>query len=178
MRFNISLLFISHCLVGTCYAQFNPVDQIPFSQIVKEQATEMAKAFVKGDYKTFMHYIHPKIVKMAGGQDEMMRRLNKMTREMAIQGMTFNGITFGKVSKIVRNGNQLQGTVPQHTGIKLLDGRVVSTTMLIAVSNDGGRNWTFIDTSNTDVAKLKEILPNLSDSIVIPPRQPPVRYNN
>lgn len=90
--------------------------------------------------------------------------------------MRFSNITFDE-PLIVKSGNELQATIAQHTEIKLSQGRLVSTSTLIAISTDKGSNWTFIDTSNKEMATLRKALPNLSPTITIPPQQPPVRYN-
>lgn len=148
------------------------------SQNLKAQAEKMASAFVSGDYKTFANYTYPLVLKSMGGAAKMADVLSKTTANMKAQGMAFSKITFGDPSTIVKSGKELQATLAQHTEIKLAQGRIVTTSTLIAVSTDNGVNWTFIDTSNKDMATLRKALPNLSPSIVIPPAQPPVRYGS
>ena len=108
----------------------------------------------------------------------MIEVLKRTTNEMKAKGMSFSSITFDEPSKVVKSGKELQATIIQHTEIRLQNGRLVSTSTLIAISKDEGVNWTFIDTSNKDIATMRKALPNLSPSIVIPPQPPPVRYNN
>lgn len=145
---------------------------------LKEQAKKMGQAFLSGDYNAFSKYIDPKVLKMMGGARKMEDVLAKTTADMKTQGMMFENITFGEPSKVIKNGNELQCTIPQHTYIKISQQRVVSTTTLIAISIDNGSNWTFLDTSNKDMATVRKLLPNLSSAITIPPQQPPVRVNN
>jgi hypothetical protein len=151
--------------------------QVGLAKIVMQQANIMEQAFISGDYKIFAHYTYPEIVKMTGGEYKMAEALAKITNDMKIKGMLFNSIVFGEVSKIVKSGNELQCTLPQHTEIKLSAGRAVSTSTLIAISTDRGSNWTFVDTSNKDITTIRKLLPHLSNAIIIPPPQPPVRYN-
>jgi hypothetical protein len=167
----ISLLF---CI--TVFAQSSAqVKEAP--QNIKQQAAKMGAAFVSSDYKTFANYTYPLILKSMGGAAKMVAVLTKTTNDMKLQGMSFSNITFDEPSKIVKSGKELQATIAQHTEIKLSQGRLVSTSTLIAISTDNGSNWTFIDTSNKDMATLRKALPNLNPSITIPPQQPPVRYN-
>lgn len=167
----ISLLF---CIV--LFAQSSAqVKEAP--QNITQQATKMGSAFVSGDYKTFANYTYPLILKSMGGAAKMAAILTKSTNDMKTQGMSFTNITFDEPSKIIKSGKELQATIAQHTEIKLSQGRLVSTSTLIAISTDNGSNWTFIDTSNKDMATLRKALPNLNPSITIPPQQPPVRYN-
>lgn len=147
------------------------------SQNLKQQANQMGSAFVSSDYMTFARYTYPLILKSMGGATRMADVLTKTTDDMKAKGMTFSNITFDEPSKIVKSGKELQATIAQHTEIKLSQGRLISTSTLIAVSTDKGVTWAFIDTSNKDMATLRKVLPNLSPSIIIPPQQPPVHYS-
>jgi hypothetical protein len=172
MKF-IALSFILYSFtVFTSYAQ---VKEAP--QNLRQQASKMGAAFVIGDYITFSNYTYPLILKSMGGAVKMAAVLTKSTNEMKAEGMSFSNITFNEPSKIVKNDKELQATIAQHTEIRLSQGRLVSTSTLIAISTDNGINWTFIDTSNKDMATLRKTLPNLSSSIVIQLQRPPVRYN-
>lgn len=167
----ISLLFTAMLFISS-YGQVKEA-----SQNLKQQASKMGAAFVSGDYTTFANYTYPLILKSMGGASKMVEVLNRTTNEMKAQGMSFSNITFDEPSKIVKSGKELQATIAQHTEIRLSQGRLVSTSTLLAMSTDNGINWTFIDTSNKDMATLRKALPNLSPSIAVPPQQPPVRYN-
>jgi hypothetical protein len=48
---------------------------------------------------------------------------------------------------------------------------IVSEYSLIAISNDAGKHWYFIDTSGKDLATLRQSLPNLSTELVVPERK-------
>jgi len=142
---------------------------------VKDQAAKMSQALIRGDYKTFVHYTYPGIVKMSGGPDQLAAQLKTVMSQMKAGGVVVTGVSFGAVSKVVTSGKELQCTLEQHTAMNVPDGKIVSTTTLICLSEDGGKNWTFVDTSNKDMAMIRQVLPNLSNQIVVPKAQPPVR---
>jgi len=173
MRLSFLTFLFSIAFIFTTYGQSK--DAV---QNMTAQAGKMASAFLQGDYKTFAHYTYPLIVSSMGGADKMAEVLGKGAAGMKAQGITFSKITFDKPSNIVKAGKELQSTIAQHTEIKLKEGRLVTTSTLIAFSQDNGANWTFIDTSNKDMQTLRKVLPNLSPSIIIPPAQPPVKYND
>ena len=154
------------------------INQSALKQTLKEDASKMGAAFLAGDYKTFAKYTYPRIVEIMGGATNMAEALTKTTANMKAQGVSFSKITFDEPSAIVKSGSELQATIPQHIELKLTQGRLVNTSTLIAISTDNGKNWTFVDTSNKDMATLHKALPNLNSSITIPPPQQPVRYNN
>jgi hypothetical protein len=145
---------------------------------VKEQATKMVQALIRGDYKTFVHYTYPGLVKMSGGSDQLEAQLSKIMNQMKEGGVVVTGASFGAISKVVTSGKELQCTVEQHTEMKVPDGKIINTTTLIALSGDGGKNWTFVDTNNKDIATVRKLLPGLSNEIVIPKPQAPVRVAN
>lgn len=167
----ISFLFIAAFFINA-YGQVKDA-----SQNLKQQAGKMGVAFINGDYKSFAGYTYPMILQSVGGSSKMIEVLNKTTYEMKAKGMSFSNITFDEPSKIVKSGKELQATIAQHTEIKFSQGRLVSTSTLIAVSANNGISWTFIDTSNKDMATLRKALPNLSTAIILPPPQPPLRID-
>jgi hypothetical protein len=168
----ISLLF-SVTIFFQSYGQVKEANQN-----LKQQAAKMGSAFASGDYTTFAKYTYPKILAAMGGAAKMAAVLTKSTNDMKVQGISFSNITFDEPSKIIKSGKEFQATIAQHTEIKLTHGRMISTSTLIAISTDDGTNWTFIDTSNKDMPTLRKALPNLNRAIIVPPQQPPVRYNN
>ncbi|HET7114934.1 MAG TPA: hypothetical protein VFI29_00485 [Hanamia sp.] len=159
-------------MVFSCKAQVKNA-----SQNLQEQAAKMGSAFVSSGFKEFASYTYPLILKSMGGTARMADVLTKTKNDMKEQGMSFSNITFGEPSKIVRSGKELQATIEQHTEIKLTQGRLISTSTLIAISTDNGVKWTFIDTSNKDLATLRKALPNISPDLIIPPQQPPIHYS-
>jgi hypothetical protein len=148
----------------------------PAGVAVKEQAQCMASALAAGDYKTFARYNNPAVKQLAGGEEGLARTMEKVMGQMKAQGMSFSKVTIGEPSAMLKSGAEWQCTIPQATEIKMQGGRVGTKSTLIAISTDGGKNWTFVDTSNKDLAMIRKLLPHLNPGIVIPPPEQPVRY--
>lgn len=150
------------------------------SQHLKQQAQTMVASLLNGDYKTFTAFTYPPLVQSVGGAAKMENILSQSMAGLKTQGVSFSKISFDDPSKIVSSGTQLQATIAQHTEMKMTDGRLVNTSTLIAISSDNGLHWTFIDTSNKDMAALRRVLPNLNlnPAIIIPAPSPPVRLGN
>jgi hypothetical protein len=143
---------------------------------VKDQAAKMGQSLLIGDYKTFANYNNSRMLKLMGGEEKMTAALVKSIGDMKIKGIYIKSITFDEPSKIVKSGKELQSTIAQHTEVSTTQGRAVSTSTLIALSEDNGKTWTFLDTLNKDMATLKKIIPGLSSVIIIPASKPPVIY--
>ena len=73
----------------------------------------------------------------------------------------------------MKHKNQLQAVLPQSTTMKTPLGELTAETYWIVISADKGKNWWFIDTNVYQADKLKNILPDLSPKLVIPPRKEP-----
>ncbi len=166
------------CFVLTAIA-LNTRAQIPAAaDSVKAQASRMVKAYIAGDYNTFIHYMNPKIVEMAGGVDGLKNILAQTSRQMNKAGVSIDGITLDSMSAILKTTATLQTTIQQHSAFKVPDGRTVATTTLIAMSSDNGLHWRFIDTHGKTIEDMRKVLPNLSPALSIPPQQAPVHSDH
>jgi hypothetical protein len=138
---------------------------------VKAQAQKMAAALVKGDYPTFVHFMNPAIIRMIGGEAAMKKQMATLDSTMKKQGATFGKIVIGDATKIVSSGKELQCTVSQESEILAKGGSMKTKSTLIAISADGGKTWTFLDTVNKDLTAVRQLLPNLNPAISFPPSQ-------
>jgi len=96
--------------------------------------------------------------------------LNKFMKQF---GAEIKRVTIGDPGKIINYKNQLQATLPQTTEVKFMASKVIIESTLIAISEDKGLHWYFIDTSIYHGDKLKSSLPDLSPELIIPPLKQP-----
>ena len=94
---------------------------------------------------------------------------------MAIKqfGVRFKRYWIGTPGEIVKYKDQLQAVLPQTTTLITPFGELTAETSMIVISNDKGKNWWFVDTNVYKADKLKNILPDLSPKLVIPPQKKP-----
>ena len=138
---------------------------------VKEQAQKMASALAAGDYKTFAHYNNPAILKQANGEDKFVEIMKSQMEQFKAKGITIGKIVVGNPSKMLPAGKELQCTIPQESEVSFGGQTIVTKSALIAISTDGGKNWTFLDTVNKEVSAVRAFLPNLNPAITWPPSQ-------
>ena len=134
----------------------------------------MAQSLIKADYKTFCHFAYPKLLAMVGGESKMTQMVKESMDKVGSQGIKITEFTYEEPGKAFNVGKVWQSTIVQHTAMTIPNGKVMTTSMLVAFSSDNGQNWTFIDTSNKTDADVRKLVPDLSSSIVIPPTQDPV----
>ena len=162
-------LFFSFCLAFISIS----VHGQNLTTTIKVQAMEMAKALIRNDFANFSKYMHPKVVELAGGKENMKNKMDSADIMMKQFGASFKKILIGDPGEIISYKNTLQSVVPQTTTVQSMMGDLIAETSLIAFSTDKGKNWYFIDTNAYQVGKLKSILPYLSPGLVIPPRKKP-----
>jgi len=150
---------------------------VSFSQnqntIIKTQAMDMANALVKKDFPAFIKYMHPDIIKLAGGKDKVLQKMDTVNTMATQLGATIKRIVIGNPGKIISYKNQLQVTLPETSEMNSGFGNLTLETTLIAISMDAGKNWYFIDTSIYSMKDVKKAMPDLSPELIIPPLRPP-----
>jgi len=143
------------------------------STTIKVQAMDMGNAVIRNDFNSFVNYMHPNIIAFAGGKENMKIKMDSAYQMMKQFNVTFKRYWIGSPGEIVKYKNQLQAVLPESTILKTPLGELTAETSMIVISNDNGKNWWFIDTNVYNSEKLKNILPDLSPKLVIPPRKKP-----
>ena len=147
--------------------------QVSFAQnTIKADAEVMGKALVTKDYNAYISYTYPKLMKDMGGRDKMTETIKKQMDDLEKQGIKILSITYGEPSVIIKEKQELQATLPQEMQFQTADGKVKARTTIIAISQDDGKHWYFVDPGERDLETVRISLPNLSRKLVLPPSEP------
>ena len=109
-----------------------------------------------------------------GGRAKMIEKIKKEVEGLEKDGMTFLSMDYGSPSKIYKVDNTLQCTLVQMIKLKVEGGTLTSNSVLLAISENEGKNWYFLDTAGFNLPTMKTLIPNLSDELEIPGRMDPV----
>jgi hypothetical protein len=150
-----------------------PANGQDLATTIKVQAMDMATAFMKNDFTTFSKYMHPNVIGFVGGKERMKTAMDSAYAAMKLFGVSFKRYWIGTPSEIINYKDQLQAVLPESTVMKTPLGELTAETSVIVISMDGGKNWYFIDTNVYKVDKLKNVLPDISPKLVIPPQKKP-----
>jgi hypothetical protein len=151
---------------------FQSMEQ-PIQTTIKTQALDMARSLIRNDFNAFSKYIHPAILEMAGGRENLKNNMDSANSAMKQFRVQFKKILIGNSGEVISYPNQLQCVVPENTDMLTPMGEINLETSLIAISTDQGKNLYFIDTNVYKADKLKKVLPGLSPNLVIPPQKQP-----
>jgi hypothetical protein len=159
----------------TCFvAGFSPVncDDADMKKTAKAQAEEIQTALVKGDFAKVADLTHPKAVDALGGKKKMAAFLADGMKAMKEQGIEFKNVKILDPSEPVKAEKDAYIVVPFTLELTASGKKLQSKGAIVGVSSDGGKTWVFLD-ANPGRDKLKLLLPDLPDSLVIPKQDPP-----
>jgi hypothetical protein len=145
----------------------------PMASVIKGQAMEMGKALAAGDVETFSRFMHPSVIKMAGGKEKVREMADTMNKVFKQFGGSVTRILIGNPAKVISYRKTLQTTLPQTTSIETSFADIEVQSTLVAISNNQGKDWYFIDTSIYQESKIRSELPEISPDLVIPPPAKP-----
>jgi len=127
-------------------------------------------AFVNKNTDSLTMMTYENIVEMAGGKEFFEKDVNfdfEQTKAQGLEYLSANIMQFN-VESIYPVLNELHALVPHDIIVKIGNKQYRSTTHILAISNDGGSNWKFVNLSKYTVESLKIYVPNLPDGFVIP----------
>lgn len=114
-----------------------------------------------------------------GGRGNMISATAQEMRTLERKGFTVKSVSVLEPNKVEIIGKQIFSIVPMTMIMTVPSGTMLLESFLIAVSEDGGKTWTFVDgTAAGDKRMLRQIFPLAADKLHLPPRKQPVIYPN
>ena len=141
---------------------------------VKMEAIKMGEALVKKDYMNFIRTTYPKAVNMQeGGEQALIDDLKNQIYEMEKSGNLILKAWPGDPSSIIDTAGELQCTIAQYMEMKIENNKLTTETTLIALSENKGKTWYFIDVADKTIDDIRMLFPNISSKLVLPPAAEP-----
>lgn len=148
--------------------------QNQFSEKIKQDCLEMAKAMKNKDFNTILNFTYPKIVEMGGGKSKLISLMKTEFDKMEKDGFYFESIIFETPQEIYKAGNELHCIIPEQIILKTPKGKIKAIYYILAISKDKGKKWYFLETHKFNDENLKLILPNFNKNMIIPKNTKPV----
>ena len=175
MKYLLTIILCLNYYLSIGQVEYN--DSTLISNVLS-QGNKMANELLAKNYEVFAKYTYKPIIDMTGSEEKLIELIKKGIEDMEAEGFFFTKCSIEKPNNIIHLKEELQCTVLETIEMKTPKGRMVTKSTLIGISIDNGQNWTFIDTQSKDLKKLQEILPNLSDELIIPKKERPIVYND
>jgi hypothetical protein len=138
------------------------------SSSIKAAAKDMGNALAQKNTKKFISYMHPVMFKLAGGEARLKVVSDSALKIFEQLGGKVSKISYGNPGEIVNHKKLLQSVIPQKMTLTSFIADIELTTSLIAISEDGGKNWKFIDTNMFNFKQIKSAMPEISPALIIP----------
>lgn len=95
-----------------------------------------------------------------------MTKTNKDAYKAA--GMILEEIKFLNSGPVVASGNELQCLVTFSYVLNINDHRYGGENYLLALSDDKGESWTFVELETYDEGSIRDFIPGFSDQLIFP----------
>ncbi|HYV34402.1 MAG TPA: hypothetical protein VE988_01785 [Gemmataceae bacterium] len=168
---NLQCVCLSLLLGGFAITQVR--EGVDVKGIAKRQVEDVNNALVKEDYAKVIDLTYPKVIELGGGREKMIGALKASMSDLKTKGFALMSNKVDDPSEPVAAGDELFIVVTYLLEMKAPGGKLLQKSFVVGISPDQGRNWTFID-GGTDVAKVRQFLPNLPERLKLPEQQPPV----
>lgn len=140
---------------------------------IKIEAASSATALFNGDLDTVLRYTHPHVTEAAGGEESLLSMLKQTLQSLSDEGTKLEHVEILSPYNLKHHANWLICLVPVHTVLNIADKRITTTGHLLAISEDQGTAWTFVDLASFRKDSLWQLFPNLTDAFEIPEKSQP-----
>jgi hypothetical protein len=137
------------------------------------QARTMNEAFAAGRYDLVIDATLPDAVRGMGGRARAVEVVAKGVVQMKAEGVTFLESPLTTVRQCVKVRAQLQCVVDGYQRLRIREGVIRGAIEYVAVSDDGGKRWTFGSNSRS-TEQFRQALPWLSKRLQLRGQSRPV----
>jgi len=141
------------------------------NKIVIQKANLYATARVNADFKTIIAYTYPGLLQNIGGKDEVLNHLISKSRDLFALPVT--KFVIGHPGRFYKAGQQIHCLIPATIYWPLSSNQIIkfpdqqTEVELLAISDDGGQNWTFINIDQFTIALIPYLFPDFNPSLKI-----------
>ncbi len=162
------LIIVVFLLVGV-----NAYAQNDHSENIKRDGNKMINFMIEKDYESLSRFTYPVIVEWMGGKERMINLISKEMQRIEDQGVVFLELSLGEPEKLYTAGKEIHCLVPQKVILENNDGKIISSSHLLAVSVDLGENWYFVDTAQLTSENVTVLFPKFNSDLKIPAKIQP-----
>jgi len=138
------------------------------TETLLRDAKEFNESFLQKDFEKHVDYTVSYVVDLAGGRDLMIDNVKSMYEMMTQGGTQYESINALEPGEIITAGKELHAILPQTVINKYGDARFSKTGYFLAVSQNEGKSWTFLDLEPYDSESIKAFVISWSGDLEIP----------
>lgn len=135
---------------------------------LRVSAERMIEAIVEEDYATYIDLVYPKVVEIFGGKDIMIKMTKTNKDAQKDSGLLLTKAMFNNSGDIQESSNDFQAIVTFDYLMSVSGLTYKGQNYLLAISNDEGENWYFVELETFDEESIKTFVPTYSSNIKFP----------
>lgn len=138
-----------------------------FESTFKHDINKMGQALILEDYETFIDINHTSLVQSVGGRDQLIKVLKLSKKQLQETGTSIKRIEFKRMLDVETKGSNIQAVILGTTFMDKNGEPFNEDQRLLAVSEDGGITWTYINLSDKTKAEIRQFFPYLNMNLEI-----------
>jgi len=146
----------------------------PATESAHKQAQECVTAYMKRDWDKVISFTHPTLINLIGGKRAWKKTLQKTYQELDEEGVIYEKLTVKEPGEPANVGKNLYVHVPKTSVLRIDGKRIQVESTLLGCSSDGGKKWTFSDTTEMSEALYYHVFPELHGLIPLPAQKKPL----
>jgi hypothetical protein len=142
--------------------------QNPYRDQILIQARVITRATEKNDFNTQAKKAYPALQAQMGGAEKMAQSLKEKSKKLFSMGIDLKEIQLGEPDSLYKAGKEWHCMLSQSIIFDTPPGKLKQESWFLAITNNNGIDWYFIDVSNLNEKKIKELFPDFNPALKIP----------
>lgn len=146
------------------------LDTTGMRQQVRREAELFLKAGFAEDYNTVIKHLHPQQIEISGGEKNLLRQLKAGSRLRDKAGFSAAQFSFTLPEELVVEDNTIQCAFRYTLHLPKTDFSEAQPhhSTMIAISEDAGKNWYFLDANNVPIDRLTMLFSFINPNLNFP----------
>lgn len=135
---------------------------------IRAQADAALDIFIKQKFDTYVDFIYPRVIDIAGGRQEFLYNIQDQMDLLAKHKMKILSHKIVSVSAPVEAGDELHSVVKYTVLMSSPAGKVNSREYFVASSNDGGKQWKLVEGTFLSRTEANNVFPSFNAALELP----------
>ncbi len=148
--------------------KINSLSSVPTNDVKASLAqgiSTMGAALKSKNYTTFIDCLHPMMVQSYGGREQSIAVLQSTMESLQQKGSAIKDVKLADVFDIKNNENSMQAIVTQQVTSETNGQEKIEIQKLIAVSEDNGKSWKYININGKTKSEMMKFFPQLNQNL-------------
>ena len=133
--------------------------------VLSKDIQQMGKALKEADFNSFINFNHPSMVESYGGRSNFIKLLEATEKSMKESGLVVKDVSLANIFDIQKDDKSVQAIITQAITLTYGLKDTTETQMLIAVSENQGNNWHYINITGKSKSEMKRFFPLLNQNL-------------